>query len=171
MFAPVAPRRRPLLLGPGATVTLHAAWFEQQTPARLAEAETVLETLGKLTQVGARAEQELARTREQARLDAVIESVGEAVWIETKDGPRLNGAARELLGLGEDETTADLDTELCELDDTPIAPDRRPRPLARDRHDRSLLAQTEAADAPSASSRAPPPPCTRAPMPSPSARS
>ena len=128
LFARVASRVIvPLYFGPGATVTLHAAWFEQQTPSRLAEAETVLETLGKLTQVGARAEQELARTREQARLDAVIESVGEAVWIETKDGPKLNGAARELLGIGEDETTADLDTELRELDGTPIAPDRRPR--------------------------------------------
>ena len=116
----------PLHFGPGVTVTLHAAWFEQQTPERLAEAETVLETLGKLTQVGARAEQELARTREQARLDAVIESVGEAVWIETKDGTKLNGAARELLGLGQDETINDLDTEISEIDGTPIAPDGRP---------------------------------------------
>jgi PAS domain S-box-containing protein len=120
----------PLHFGPGATVTLHAAWFEQQTPERLAEAETVLETLGKLTQVGARAEQELARTREQARLDAVIESVGEAVWIETKDGTKLNGAARELLGLGDDDTTNDLDTEISELDGTPISSDARPRARA-----------------------------------------
>jgi PAS domain S-box-containing protein len=120
----------PLRFGPDAVVTLHAAWFEQQTPERLAQAETVLETLGKLTQVGARAEQELARTREQARLDAVIESVGEAVWIETKDGTKLNAAARELLALGEDDTISDLDTEISELDGTPIAPDRRPRARA-----------------------------------------
>jgi PAS domain S-box-containing protein len=120
----------PLRFGPDAAVTLHVAWFAEQPPARLAEAETLLGTLGRLTQVGARAEQELARDREQARLDAVIESVGEAVWIETRDDTKLNGAARDLLGLGADETVPDLDSELRELDGTPIEPERRPRARA-----------------------------------------
>jgi len=117
----------PLYFGSGASVTLHVAWFSPQPAERLAEAERLLATLGRLTQIGARAEQELAHDREQARLEAVIESVGEAVWIETRDGTKLNGAARDLLGLGEGETVSDLDTELRELDGTSIAPDRRPR--------------------------------------------
>jgi len=117
----------PLDFGSAAAVTLHVAWFSEQPPERLAEAERLLATLGRLTQIGARAEQELARDRERARLEAVIESVGEAVWIETRDGTKLNGAARDLLGLGDDETVSDLDTELRELDGTPIAPNGRPR--------------------------------------------
>jgi PAS domain S-box-containing protein len=117
----------PLRFGPSTAVTLYLAWFTEQTPERLAEAETLLATLGRLTQIGARAQQELARDREQARLDAVIESVGEAVWIETRDGTKMNGAARELLGLEGDDTVTDLEGELRELDGTPIAPERRPR--------------------------------------------
>ncbi len=123
----------PLRLGADTTVTLHVAWFTEQTQERLDEATKLLDTLARLTQIGAQAAAELTRTTEQARLEAVLESVAEAVWIDTHDGTKVNPAARGLLGLTGGATVDDLDTELRELDGTPIPDEERPsaRAIAR----------------------------------------
>jgi PAS domain S-box-containing protein len=120
----------PLELGPDSVVTLQVAWFAEQSAERLERARVVLETLGRLTQIGASAETERKPSRDEARLQAVLECVGDAVWIETKDGTRLNPAARALLGLADGDTVRDLDTELRDLDGLPIPDDERPRARA-----------------------------------------
>ena len=54
----------PLDFGDGAIVTVHVAWFAEQSDASLDEASTLLETLGRLTQIGARAESERKQRRD-----------------------------------------------------------------------------------------------------------
>jgi PAS domain S-box-containing protein len=109
---------------------LTVSWREPQTPEALERAVQGLRALTRLTQRSSEAEVELARLHEQARLDTVLECVGDGVWLESDEGPRVNQAARDLLKLGPGDSVRDLDPVLRRLDGTPIPLAETPRALA-----------------------------------------
>ena len=111
-------------------MVLTASWREPQTPEALERAEQGLRALTRLAQFSSEAEVELARLHEQARLDAVLECVGDGVWLESDDGPTVNQAARELLKLGPGDAVGDLDPTLRRLDGAPIPDEETPRARA-----------------------------------------
>ena len=109
-------------------VTLSAAWNEP-VAADVAElAISKLRLLGRLTSVAFRTEAQRVRSREDARLRAVLEAVPDGLVVRSDVGAIVNTAARELLGIGENSPE---NLNLRELDGTEIPPELLPLALAK----------------------------------------
>ena len=68
---------------------------------------------------------------ESELLDAVLEAVGEGLWVHTRHHQLVNAAARRMLALGEAAPVqAPADVEVRALDGTPVAPDEQPSLIA-----------------------------------------
>ncbi len=124
------PRTVAVALVPTSSVrmTFEARWRDPQSPAALARATEALATLGGLTRMAYHAEAENAAAHARARLEAVLESVGEGVFIESAEGRRINHAGRDILRIPNGTEPAP-EGKLFELDGTPI-PDHE-IPMAR----------------------------------------
>jgi PAS domain S-box-containing protein len=109
-------------------MTFDAGWRGDQDEAKVQCAIWTLQTLGTLTRIAYRTEQERNRSRDRAQLDAVLESVGDGVIVLTPQGRLANAAARRLLGIGPDVeprpelvSGRTLDGRPLGLDETPSA--------------------------------------------------
>jgi len=118
----------PLVPTSSVRLTFEARWRGAQTPEALDRATGALATLGGLTRMAYHAEAEHAAAHARARLAAVLESVGEGVFIESAEGRRINQAGREVLRIP-DGAEPTPEGKLFELDGTPI-PDHE-IPMAR----------------------------------------
>ena len=111
-------------------VVVTASWREQRVPEARERAEEGLRALVRVARLASEAEVEVTRMHHQARLDTVLECVGDGVWLEAGDGPTLNQAARDLLKLGPTDSVRELDPVLRRLDGTPIPEPETPRARA-----------------------------------------
>jgi PAS domain S-box-containing protein len=111
-----------------ATITFSAAWNEPVAADVTELAISKLRLLGRLTSVAFRTEAQRVRSREDARLRAVLEAVPDGLVVLTDGGAIVNTAARELLATGEN---APEDLVLRELDGTEIPTDETPLETAK----------------------------------------
>ncbi len=101
-------------------LTFQAAWRTRRAEATVDRSVRALRTLGALTGVAYRAEEERRRARDRARLETVLESVGDGFWLITGDSVVVNTAARRLLALP-DGVAPDFDAfNLRTLDGQPL---------------------------------------------------
>ena len=114
----------------GPPLSLQAAWRRPRSEEELGAAVSVIRTLGLLTRLAFRADEERREQRNRAYVDAVIESLGEGVWLESGGQVTLNAAARELLGR-EDIPEPETWPPLRGLDGRALEPDERPAAVAR----------------------------------------
>lgn len=80
-------------------VTLQAGWKEDASQETLRGAAEILETLGALTRIAYRMEQERQAARTRASFELVVNSVADGIVVRTRDGISLNATARLLLEL------------------------------------------------------------------------
>ncbi len=109
-------------------VTFSAAWNEPVGADVTELATSKLRLLGRLTSVAFRTEAERVRSREDARLRAVLEAVPDGLVVRSDVGAIVNTAARELLGIG---VNPPENLDLRELDGTTIPRERSPLETAK----------------------------------------
>jgi PAS domain S-box-containing protein len=96
--------------------TFHAGWKRELDAAEVDEAASLLHTLTRLTSLAERS----LREREQARLDLVLEGVGEGVIFSSPKHIVLNDAARRMLAVPDDVELHSFMASPRLLDGTPI---------------------------------------------------
>ena len=89
----------PLAVQGAPVLTFQAAWRTRRSDATVARGIRTLQTLGALTGIAYRAEEERRRARDRARLETVLEAVDDGFWLISEDSVVLNTAARRLLRL------------------------------------------------------------------------
>jgi PAS domain S-box-containing protein len=83
----------------GVRITFQAGWLDPLDDEALVAATEMLVTLGRLTAIARRTEDERDQAETEASLEATIEVVAEGVLIRRGDDVRLNDAARRMFGL------------------------------------------------------------------------
>ena len=112
----------PLELGGAPLATLQAGWIEPPSEGDVERAIALLQTLSTVTGLAARAHDERSQERDVALLEAVLDSVGEGIWVHTADRRLVNAAARRILGLAPGDPVPDDPAGIAvrELDGSPV---------------------------------------------------
>ena len=91
----------PLIVDGAPAMTFQAAWRRPRAEKTVRRAISTLRTLGALTGVAYRAEEERRQGRDRARVEAILEAIDDGVWISADGGELLNAAARRLLAVAD----------------------------------------------------------------------
>jgi PAS domain S-box-containing protein len=113
-------------------LSIHASWRSDQPRPVLEQAVASLETLAALTGVAYRAERDRAVAVSDARLRAVLDAVGEGLWVEWLDGTvTVNRAARDHLRIEGREIPPLAAFDFRTIEGRPVPPEEMPSALAR----------------------------------------
>jgi PAS domain S-box-containing protein len=111
----------PFLAEGNPTLTLHSAWFTARSTKDLERAVAMLGLLGSLTRIAYRANDLRVVVDYQARLEAVLDAVGEAVVVQSGTTVTASAAARRVLA-PDGQLPTPVDARFGGPEDTPLSP-------------------------------------------------
>jgi PAS domain S-box-containing protein len=121
----------PIRLEGAPRMTLHVAWIELISETEAEAAIEVLATLGRLTSVAFRAEEERRLQRERVRLDAILDAVDHGVIVKSGGEMTANRHARALLGLPDGRMLPAAAWSIRGLDGAPVPQEELAWEIAR----------------------------------------